>query len=145
MKRQYFTVLFTLVCVLGLGLGARAQECFYIGTCLDTVVAKVPHDFVVGGQVLPAGMYRVSRLDTTRTSRTLEISSYEKRTNTVLIPTLLDDSQIGHTQLNFEHVGDTYFLSGIETPTGTYVITIPRSAINFAKMKQQGSSSSEGN
>jgi hypothetical protein len=48
MKKQYLTVLFTLICVLGLGLGARAQE-------EDTVVAKVPFDFVVGGQVLPAG------------------------------------------------------------------------------------------
>ena len=105
----------------------------------------MPHDFVVGGQVLPAGMYRVSRLNTARTSRTLEISSYEKRASAVLIPTLFDDSQIGHAQLNFEHFGDTYFLSGIETPTGTYVITIPRSAINLAKMEQQGASPSAGN
>jgi hypothetical protein len=145
MKKQYFTVLFTLVCALGLGVGARAQECSYVRTCLDTVVAKVPYDFVVGGQVLSAGMYRVSRFDTTRMSRTLEISSDEKRTSAVLIRTLFDDSQIRDTQLNFEHVGDTYFLSGIETPTGTYVITIPRSAINLAKMEQQGASPSVGN
>jgi hypothetical protein len=37
MKRQYLNVLFTVICVLGLGLG--------------------------GGQVLPAGTYRVSRVD----------------------------------------------------------------------------------
>ena len=48
MKKQYFAVLSTLICILGLGLGARAQE-------EVTVVAKVPYDFVVGGQVLPAG------------------------------------------------------------------------------------------
>src|SRR6266404_7133642 len=56
MKKQYLTVLSTLICVLGLGLGARAQE-------EGTVVAKVPYDFVVGGRVLPAGSYRVSRVD----------------------------------------------------------------------------------
>jgi len=72
MKRQYLTVLSTLICVLGLGLGARAQE-------EGTVVARVPYDFVVGGRVLPAGSYRVSRVDFPPGSRELEISSYETR------------------------------------------------------------------
>jgi hypothetical protein len=58
MKKQYVTVLFTLICVLGLGLGARTQEG-------DTVVARVPYDFVVGSRVLPAGTYRVSRVHPT--------------------------------------------------------------------------------
>ena len=56
MKKQYLTILFTLICVLGLGLRARAQE-------EDTVVTKVPFDFVVGDKVLPAGTYRASRVD----------------------------------------------------------------------------------
>jgi hypothetical protein len=138
MKKQYVTVLFTLICVLGLGqLRARAQE-------EDTVVAKVPFDFVVGGQVLPAGTYRVSRVETAG-SRVLEISSYEKRAGAFLIPTFFDDFQTGHAELNFEHVGDKYFLSAIETPIGTYAITIPPSAIKLAQMEQQGASSSGGN
>ncbi len=106
MKKQYLTVLFTLICVLGLGLGAQAQE-------EDTVVAKVSFDFVIGGKVLPA--------------------------------TVFDDFQTGHAQLNFEHVGNKYFLSAIETPIGTYAITIPPSAIELARMEQQGTSSSGGN
>src|SRR5260370_361665 len=57
MKKQYLTVLFTLVCVLGLRLGARAQE-------EDTVVANVPFDFVIAGKILPAGAYRWSRVNT---------------------------------------------------------------------------------
>ncbi len=79
MKRQYLTVLSTLICVLGLGLGARAQE-------EGTVVARVPYDFVVGGRVLPAGSYRVSRVDFPPGSRELEISSYETRASVVLVP-----------------------------------------------------------
>ncbi len=82
MKKQYLTVLFTLVCVLGLRLGARAQE-------EDTDVANVPFDFVIAG--------------------------------------------------------NKYFLSAIETPIGTYAITIPPSAIELARMEQQGTSSSGGN
>jgi hypothetical protein len=137
MKKQYLTVLFTLICVLGLGLGARAQE-------EDTVVAKVSFDFVIGGKVLPPGTYRVSRVNTNG-SRELEISSYDAHTGVLLIPTVFDDFQTGHAQLNFEHVGNKYFLSAIETPIGTYDITIPPSAIELARMEQQGTSSSGGN
>ncbi len=137
MKKQYLTVLLTLTCVLGLGLGARAQEG-------DAIVANVPYDFVVGGHVLPAGTYRVSRVDSTG-FRELEISSYETRASAFLIPTFFDDVQTGHAQLNFQHVGDRYFLSAVETPIGTYAITIPPSAIKLAQMEQQGASSSGSN
>jgi hypothetical protein len=137
MKKQYLSVLFTLICVLGLRLGAHAQA-------EDTVIAKVPYDFVAGGKILPAGSYRVSRVNSNG-SRTLEISSYETGAGVLLTPTFFDDTQIGHAQLNFEHAGDKYFLSGIETPIGTYAITIPRSAITLALMEQHGASSSGGN
>jgi hypothetical protein len=137
MKKQYLSVLFTLICVLGFGLRALAQE-------EDTVVATVPFEFVVGGQVLPAGMYRVSRVNSNG-SRTLEISSYETGAGALLIPTFFDDTQIGHAQLNFEHAGDKYFLSSIETPIGTYAVPVRRSAIALALMEQQGASSSGGN
>lgn len=137
MKKQYLTVLFTLICVLGLGLGARAQE-------EDTVVAKVPYDFVVGGQLLPAGTYTVSRIDSSSGLKALEISSYETRASTFLIPTFFNDVQTGRAQLNFEHVGDKYFLSAVETPIGAYVLTIPPSAIKLAQMEQQGGASPSG-
>ncbi|MGA7926585.1 MAG: hypothetical protein WCA20_11340 [Candidatus Sulfotelmatobacter sp.] len=137
MKKQYFAVLSTLICVLGFGLGARAQG----GE--DTVLAKVPYDFVVRGQVLPAGTYRVSRIDTS--SRTLEMSSSETGASAFFIPTFFDDAQTGHAQFSFEHVGDKYFLSAIETPIGTYSITVPQSAIELALMEQQRASSSGSN
>ena len=137
MKNQYLTVLFTLICIFGSGLGARAQE-------EDSVVANVPFDFLIAGKILPAGAYRVSRVDTAG-SRELEISSYDARAGVLFIPTVFDDFQTGHAQLNFEHVGNKYFLSAIETPIGTYDITIPPSAIELARMEQQGTSSSAGN
>ena len=137
MTKQWLTVLFTLICVLGFGLGARAQE-------QDTIVAKVPYDFVVGSQVLPAGTYKVRRVDHHGT-RELQIQSYETGASAFLISTFFDDTQIGHAQLSFEHAGDKYFLSGIETPIGTYVLPVRRSAIALALMEQQGASSSGGN
>jgi hypothetical protein len=138
MKKQYFTVLFALVCMLGFGLEARAQE-------EDTVVANVPYDFVVGSQVLPAGTYAVSRVEVTTGSRDLKIVSYQTGASALFIPTVFDDVQIGHAQLSFEHAGDRYFLSGIETPIGTYSIAVPRSAITLARMEQHSSSASGSN
>jgi len=138
MKKQYLSVLFTLICVLGLGLSAQAQE-------EDTLVANVPFDFVVSGRVLPAGHYRVSRVHPLTGSPELEISSYETRAGAFLIPTVFDSVQSRNTQLNFEHVGDKYFLSGIETPIGTYAVTVPPSAIKLAQTEQHGTSPSGSN
>jgi hypothetical protein len=137
MKKQHLTVLFTLTCVFGLGLSARAQQ-------RDTVVTNVPFDFVAGGQVLPAGTYRVSRVDSTSGSRELKISSYETRASVFVIPTVFDDVQSDKAQVNFEHLGDKYFLSAIETPIGTYAIDIPPAAIKLAQAQQQGGSHSGG-
>jgi hypothetical protein len=137
MKKQYLTVLFILICVFGLGLGAHAQA-------QDTVVTNVPFDFVAGGQVLPAGTYRVSRVDSMSGSRELQIRSYDKPASVFVIPTVFDDVQSDKVQVNFEHLGDKYFLSAIETPIGTYAIDIPPAAIKLAQTQQQGGSHSGG-
>jgi hypothetical protein len=138
MKKQYLAVLFTLICVVGFGLGARAQE-------EDAVVAKVPFDFVASGKVLPAGRYTVNRVAPTSGSRELEMRSYETRASVFVIPTVFDNGRSKNAQFNFEHVGDKYFLSGIETPIGTYAVTVPPSAIKLAQMEQQGASPSGSN
>src|SRR6202043_472979 len=57
MKKSYLTAVVMLMCLLGAGVvGARAQT-------TDAVVVNVPFEFVAGGATLPAGEYRVSRLD----------------------------------------------------------------------------------
>ena len=137
MKKQYLTVLFTLICVLGLALGARAQE-------EDTVVTKVPFDFVAGGKVLPAGKYMVNRVAPASGSREIELRSYETRASVFVLPTVFDDVQSDKAQVNFEHLADKYFLSAIETPIGTYAIDIPPAAIKLAQAQQQGGSHSGG-
>jgi hypothetical protein len=133
MKKQCLTVICTLICVLGLGLGARAQE-------QDTVVTKVPFDFVVGNKVFSAGTYRASRVEPDTGSRTLQISSEETPASVFLVPTVFDDHQSGHAQLAFEHLGDEYFLTAIETPIGTYAISLPPAAIKLAQTQRQGES-----
>jgi hypothetical protein len=137
MKKQYVTVLFTLICVLGFGLGARAQE-------EDTVVAKVPYDFVAGGQVLPAGTYRVSRIDSAGL-RELVIRSSETGAGVFVIPTVFAYAPAEHAHLSLRPVGNKYFLTAIQTSNGVYTMAIPRSAIRLAQMEQHGASPSGSN
>jgi len=137
MKKQYLAVLFTLICIVGLGLSSRAQE-------QDTVVSNVPFEFVAGGQVLPAGNYRVQRVRPFSGSTGLQISNYETRASVFVMPTVFDAAQSDNAQLNFEHLGGKYFLSAIKTPIGTYAIDIPPAAIKLAQAQQQGGSHSGG-
>jgi hypothetical protein len=137
MKKQYSTVLCTLICVLGLGLGARAQE-------EDTVVAKVPYDFVAGGQVLPAGTYRVSRIDSAGL-RELVIRSSQTGAGVFVIPTVFAYAPAEHAHLSLRPVGNKYFLTAIQTSNGVYTMAIPRSAIRLAQMEQHGASPSGSN
>jgi hypothetical protein len=138
MKKQYLTVLLTLVCICGLALGAYAHD-------QDAVVAKVPHNFVVGNLVLPAGTYTVSRVSVTTGNSSLKITNHETGASTFLLPSFFGHIATGHEQLSFEHAGDKYFLSGIETATGRYTIKIQPSALALAQAEQQGPSSSGGN
>jgi len=136
MKKQYLTVLFTMVCICGLALGADAK---------DVVVANIPHDFVASGQVLPAGSYRVNRVDVAGTPVALQIISYENGASAFLTPAFFDDTESGNLHLTFEHTGGKYFLNGIETPTGKYVIAVPRLAIKIAQTQAESLSPSGSN
>ena len=139
MKKHCIAVLLAVICVLGVGTGARAQE------SEDTVIATVPHDFVVAGLVLPSGKYRVSRIDSVGGSHNLEIRNVDNGRATVLvIPTVFDDARKGDPHIDLRHVGGTYFLSGIETLSGTYSINIGRSAISVAQAKDNNSGQSSG-
>ena len=56
MKKSYLTAALMLTSLLGVGISARAQDA-------DAVVVSVPFEFVAGAATLPAGEYRVSRVN----------------------------------------------------------------------------------
>src|SRR5258708_7205705 len=99
MNKMCIAVLCALISVSGVGLRASAQE------REDTVVVKLPYDFVVDGLVLTKGAYRVSRVDTARGARELEISSIDTNTSVLVMPTLFDDAKTRRSQITFEHLG----------------------------------------
>ena len=51
MKTSYVIAVLTLMCLLGVGISARAQD-------TDGVRVKVPFEFIAGGATLPAGTYK---------------------------------------------------------------------------------------
>jgi hypothetical protein len=116
MKRSYLTAVLMLMCLLSVGVSAHAQDA-------DAIVVSVPFEFVAGGATLPAGQYRVDRVNP-GVNRELAISGYKKG-GALLLPLLFDDNPTNQPTLSFEHVGGKYFLNKITTLNGIY--TMPAS------------------
>ena len=135
MKKSYLTVVLTLTCLLGLGMSASAQD-------TSNIVANVPFEFVAGGKTLPAGTYSVGSVFP-ESDLTLIIRSLDK--GGVLLPIVFDGASGGQAKLSFEHIGDTYFLSKVQTPAGVYTIGTRRAITKLAQMKDHGTVASSGN
>jgi hypothetical protein len=141
MKKSYLTVVLALTCLLGLGISAHAQE-------LDKIAVKVPFEFVAGGQTLPAGTYSVSRASS-GDPQSLVIRSNDN--SVFLLPSYFDGGPVSvngspadHAALGFEHVGDKYFLTNVETLGGVYAFSTPRAVTQVGQMKDHGTGSSSG-
>jgi hypothetical protein len=124
MKRSCFAAVLMLTCLFGVGISARAQ-----GT--DTVVVSVPFEFVAGETTLPAGEYRVSRVNP-GVNQEIAIRGYEKG-NVFLLPLAFGDGAANQPTLSFEHVGGKYFLSKIKTLSGVYTVPASREMVMLGK------------
>jgi hypothetical protein len=133
MKKSYLSVVLTLTCLFGLGISARAQDA-------GKIAVNVPFDYVAGGETLPAGTYSFSRVSPEADA--LVIRSYDN--SVFLLPIVFDGAPSDHAELSFEHVGDKYFLSKVETPAGVYAIRTPGAMTKVAQMKDHGTGSSSG-
>jgi hypothetical protein len=126
MKKAYLTVVLMLMCLLGVGVSARAQDA-------DAVVVSVPFEFVAGGATLPAGEYRVSRVNPGM-NRELAISGYNKG-GAFLLPLAFDGDAgaNGQPKLSFERIAGKYFLTGIKTLSGVYTMPASREMVMLGK------------
>jgi hypothetical protein len=134
MKKLFSTTVLSLICLLGLGISAHAQDA-------SRLAVTVPFDFIAGGQTLPAGTYTVSRASQSSWVG-LAIRSYDN--GVFLLPVAFDDAAADQAKLAFAHVGDKYFLSEVDTPVGVYSIAMPRAMTKVAQMKDQVTLSSSG-
>jgi hypothetical protein len=126
MKKLYFTTVLMLTCLLGIGVSARAQD-------VDAVVVSVPFAFVAGGATLPAGEYRVSRVNPGM-NQELAISGYDKG-SAFLLPLAFDAvaATNGQPTVSFERLGGKYFLTGIKTSSGVYTMPVSREMVMLGK------------
>ena len=136
MKTSYVTVAITLTCLLGLGIGAHAQDA-------GRVIVTVPFEFVAGGKTLPAGTYTIGRLSPA-IHPALLIDNKDTGAFAVVLPSVPDGDSAGQAELSFERLGDKVFLSKVGTPAGVYTILTPRAATKLAQMNAYGATSSSG-
>jgi hypothetical protein len=134
MKKSYLTAVFTLTCLIGLGISSRAQD-------TEGVRVNVPFEFVAGGTTLPPGTYKVGRLSVDAYSG-VTISSFGH--SALVLPALVDGASAEQLKLRFEHVEGKYFLSEADTPGGMYTFALPRVMVALAQMKDKGTMSSGG-
>ena len=134
MNKSYLTIALTLTCLFGLGVTAHAQD-------VDRVVVKVPFDFVAGGKLLPAGTYSVGRVHPDGTSGLI---IYGRENSAIVLPTAVGAPAAGRATLSFDHVGNRYFLSGVDTPAAVYSLAVPQQRTMVAVVKDHGTNSSAG-
>lgn len=134
MKTIYVRFLSAFFGLAALAAAGRAQE-------IDQIIVHVPYDFVVSGKTLPAGTYRVNRANE-RNTNVLEITSFENREGVLLISSEVSPTREDKPALSFEHIGDQYFLSKIET--AAHIFTVPvstKAGTQVVAMKKQSSPS----
>lgn len=118
MKTIYVRFLSAFFGLAALAAATRAQA-------VDQIIVNVPYDFVVAGKTLPAGTYKVNRIND-RGINELSIISFENRTGALLVSTEVSATTENKAALSFQHIGDQYFLSKITT--AEHIFTIPVSA-----------------
>jgi hypothetical protein len=136
MRKQYLRILIALFGVAGLGVVAKGQT-------RDQIVVTIPYEFVVAGKTLPAGTYRVNRVNDSDT-RALILSSFENRASAFVVPTEVESSHADKAQVSFEQVGGERFLSKIETADHLFTISVSRSEVLEAAARSNRGISASG-
>ncbi len=112
MKNSYVAAALMLMCSLGVGATAKAQDADAVA------VVSVPFEFLAGGVTLPAGEYRVIRINP-GVNRELAITGFNKA-GALLLPVTFDEGAASGSTVSFEHVGGKYLLSKIKAGDGVY-------------------------
>ena len=113
MKKPF---LFMLLALAGFGLMVPANA-----QAQDQIVVTIPFQFVVAGQTVPAGEYRIARLDDSEPTILL-LSSLENHANIAVLRAITKEAANGKAKLDFTTVGDQRFLSRIETANNAYAL-----------------------
>jgi hypothetical protein len=130
MKKYYVRILSAFFGLAALAISAKGQA-------VDQLVVNVPYEFVVAGKTLPAGPYRVNRINDTD-ERQLMISSLENREAVMVISNEVTPIHTESPSLSFQHAGGEFFLSKIATAEHVFTIPVSKRAVSEAIAKTHG-------
>lgn len=105
MKTKYASILLTLICLLGLSVAAKAQ-------IRDRVVVTLPFEFVVGGQMLPAGKYILSSFSDDPFNG-LILSNVQDHISVIVRPVEIGNARAEKVSVDFEQVGEQHVLTQV--------------------------------
>lgn len=129
--------------ILSAVFGLAALALTAKGQAVDQLVVNIPYEFVIAGKTLPAGTYRVSRIND-KDERQLIISSFENREAAVVISNEVIPIHTETPGLSFEQAGGEYFLSKIATAEHVFTIPVSKRAVLEAIAKTHGDPSVAG-
>jgi hypothetical protein len=134
--KKYTKILIAFIFLLGLGVAAKAET-------RTEIVAKLPFQFVVGGETLPAGTYKVSRLSDDPFS-ILMLTNENNTAGVFVLPLSIASPSSYKPQVDFKQVGKQYLLSSIQTADFVYKIPVSRSRVMVAAAKPHDTVSVSG-
>jgi len=128
MNKTYLRIATALIGFAGLAISAKAQA-------VDQVVVDIPFEFSVAGKTLPAGNYRVSRVNDWN-DRALLIRSFENGASIMIFSDYTQSASRENTKLTFKQVGDEHFLSSIATADHVFGISVSSQDVQAAERQQ---------
>jgi hypothetical protein len=100
------------------------------------VEAKVPFDFTVGSQLLPADTYIIS----SDQFRVTTIKGVDRHSRMVTIASPSNRESVSGSKLVFKKYGNEYFLSEILCPTSSMNLQLPESKLEKQVQTQEARS-----
>ena len=126
---KYARVIVAVIFLFGLSVAANAE-------IRREAVVTLPFGFVVGGEVLPAGQYTISRL-LPGPFDVLLLTSTVNGTSVFVNPVEIEEAATYKPSLRFHKVGGQNFLSSIETADYVYNFSVSPSVVLEAAAKQR--------
>lgn len=112
MKHIIASAILVVGATIGLATHASAQD--------SQIAVKVPFDFMVGGQALPSGTYRIQPA-----GEFLQFSNLDRKASVFTITYHGDPTLDGTSSLKFDVVAGQHFLRQIESPSSRTAMDFP--------------------
>ena len=130
MKKQAYTLIAMFVLVGSLAVGAQAQM---IG--VTELIANIPFEFNVGSKALPAGEYKISRVNPA-SNQLMLLRSKDGRTVAMVPMISVTGKTPESTKLIFRRYGNHYFFAQAWVDGDASGLEAPRSRAERAAQRQ---------